>query len=111
MPHTVAVVATDGLSPFEFAVACEVFGLDRPELGVEWYRFKVCAGTPSPVRTRTGFSIETRYGLRPVATADTVVVPDWHDHDRPAPKPLLRAIRSAYERGARLLSFCSGAFL
>ena len=33
-PHTVAAVVAPGSHPFELAVACEVFGLDRPELGV-----------------------------------------------------------------------------
>ena len=33
MAHTVATVVVDGANPFEFAVACEVFGIDRSELG------------------------------------------------------------------------------
>src|SRR5262249_42747116 len=35
--RSVAVLAYDGLCTFEFALAVEVFGLRRPELGVPWY--------------------------------------------------------------------------
>ena len=47
--HTVAAVAFDGLAPFELAVACEVFGIDRSDLGVPWYRFFVCSVEDRPV--------------------------------------------------------------
>ncbi|MFY8017523.1 MAG: transcriptional regulator FtrA, partial [Inhella sp.] len=29
----------DGLCTFEFAIAAEIFGLARPEMGSGWYRF------------------------------------------------------------------------
>jgi AraC-like DNA-binding protein len=41
--HTVATIAYDAINPFELAVATEIFGFERPELGVPWYRFLVCA--------------------------------------------------------------------
>jgi len=52
-PMVVALVP-DRLSPFEFAVACEVFGYDRSEMGVPWYRFAVCSARagPGPCRRR-----------------------------------------------------------
>jgi AraC family transcriptional activator FtrA len=39
----VVVLAYDGLCTFEFGVAVEVFGLPRPEMGDDWYRFAVAA--------------------------------------------------------------------
>jgi hypothetical protein len=39
----VVVLAYDGLCTFEFGVAVEIFGLPRPELGDDWYRFAVAA--------------------------------------------------------------------
>src|ERR1700728_3599194 len=72
--HTVAAVVSSGVSPFEFGVACEVFGIDRSELGVPWYRFFVCASEQGPVSTRSGFSIVTSHGLETLARADTIVV-------------------------------------
>ena len=108
--HTVAAVVADGASPFELGVACEVFGLERPELGVPWYRFLVCAAEPSPIRTSVGFSFDTPHGLEALADADTVVLPSWRVAEEPPPA-LLDAVLAAYRRGACLASICSGAFI
>src|SRR4051812_18328932 len=72
-PRSVAAVVMDGVHPFELGIVCEVFGLDRPELGVPWYRFKVCAGEPSPLRTHAGFQLDTPYGLDDLDDVDTLV--------------------------------------
>jgi len=106
----VAAVIADGVSPFEFAVACEVFGYDRSELGVPWYRFVVCAATPPPVRTEVGFLIDTPYGLERLSRAATIVVPPMPTATAP-PEALLAALRRAHRRGARLISVCTGAFI
>jgi AraC family transcriptional activator FtrA len=107
--HTVAVTVGHGTNPFEFAVACEVFGLERPELGVDWYRFLVVATDPPPVDVGP-FSVVTPYGLDALALADTVVVPNARHGDERPPAALVAALRAACERGARIVSFCSGAF-
>jgi AraC family transcriptional regulator, transcriptional activator FtrA len=105
--HTVAVAIAPGTHPFEASVACEVFGLDRSELGVEWYRFFVCA--PDGRADLGCFWIETAYGYDDLAAADTVIVPACHP-DEPRPVALLEALGNAHARGARVVSFCSGAF-
>ncbi|HHH2810098.1 TPA: transcriptional regulator FtrA, partial [Citrobacter amalonaticus] len=46
----VVVLAYDGLCTFEFGVAVEVFGLPRPELGADWYRFAVASVDAGPLR-------------------------------------------------------------
>ena len=69
------MVVCNGVSPFEFAVACEVFGSDRSDLGVPWYRFLVCAAQPPPITTQAGFTISTAHGLEGLRRADTIVVP------------------------------------
>ena len=108
--HVVAAVIAHGLSPFEFAVACEVFGVDRSEEArVPWYRFVVCAADPPPVVTATGFSINTAFGLEPLRRADTIVIPacGGAEHNQ----ELLTALRQAHARGARIMSVCTGAFV
>jgi transcriptional regulator GlxA family with amidase domain len=109
----VATVICHGVAPFEMAVPCEVFGIDRSELGVPWYRHRICAAEAPPIRSSQGFTIDTPYGLDDVVRADTVVVPAWGaaqlDDDPPA--ALLDALRTAHRRGARILSVCSGAFV
>ncbi|MDP8992576.1 MAG: helix-turn-helix domain-containing protein [Actinomycetota bacterium] len=106
---TVAAVICNGVSPFEFAVACEVFGLDRSELGVPWYRFLVCAAQPPPIMTAMGFTIDTPYGLDSLGAADTIVVPA-DNRCGEGVEDLLEALRQAHARGARILSVCTGAF-
>ena len=39
----VVALAYDGLCTFEFGVAVEIFGLERPEMGDNWYSFRVAA--------------------------------------------------------------------
>ncbi len=107
---TVATVIGNGVSPFEFAVACEVFGYDRSDLGVPWYRFVVCAADPPPITTEIGFSIDTPYRLDALTRADTIIVPPLPS--RPAPSTdLLSALQAAHRRGARIMSVCTGAFV
>jgi transcriptional regulator GlxA family with amidase domain len=110
--RTVATVICHGVAPFEMAVPCEVFGIDRSELGVPWYRHMICAAEDPPIRSSQGFTIDTPYGLDEVVKADTVVVPAWSaaELDDGAPPALLDALRAAHRRGARILSVCSGAF-
>jgi AraC family transcriptional activator FtrA len=107
----VVVVAYDGLCTFEFGIAVEAFGLPRPELA-SWYDFTVTACEPGPIRAVGGFAISPQhYGVEVLNTADMIVVPGWRDVDDPAPDDLLEALRDAAERGARIVSLCSGAFV
>lgn len=107
----VAVVAYDGLCTFEFGIAVEVFGLPRPEMGPGWYRFRVCAAEPGPIRAVGGIRVEADHGLGAVVDAGTVIVPGWRGARVPPPAPLLEALRAAHGRGARLVSLCSGVFV
>jgi AraC family transcriptional activator FtrA len=108
--HTVAVYAFDGMSPFELGCVVEVFGLPRPELGVPWYELKVCAESAKPLRAVGGFTMATEYGLDDFAKADTVIVTAVPDVRGEVPTALISALRQAHERGARVVSICSGAF-
>ena len=106
--HTVAVAVTDGVSVFELSVPCEVFGIDRSDLGVPWYRFMLCAPEAGEVTTTAGFAITTRYGFDALARADTIIVPPLGNESDP-PKALIEALQKAHRRGKRLVSLCSGA--
>ena len=96
---------------FDFACACEVFGYDRSDIVTPWYRFLVVSQDPPPIRTSTGFLIHPELGLEAVEEADTVVIPGWADDLRPPRPELIDALRAAYDRGARLMSVCVGAFV
>ncbi|MFH8610719.1 helix-turn-helix domain-containing protein [Streptomyces sp. NPDC018029] len=109
MHHVVALVHAPQ-STFELACAAEVFGIERR--GIEKrYSFGVCAEHPGPVATRAGYDMLVTDGLDALERADTVVVPGWQPTAE-APSPaVLRALRGAHERGARVVSICSGAFV
>jgi transcriptional regulator GlxA family with amidase domain len=114
MLQNVAVVVLDGFSPFEMAVACEVFGTDRTSDGLPAYDFAVVAGEPGPLRSEVGFTLQAADGLERLAAADLVVVPAPCDTRRTRddfPPELLAALRDTVDRGGRVLSVCTGAFV
>ena len=108
---TVVALVYDGLCTFEFGCAYEIFGLPRPELDRPWYRFETCAAEPGPLRAAGGLTVQAPYCLDLIDQADIVIVPGWQSPKAPAPAPLLAALVRVVERGDRLASICSGAFL
>jgi transcriptional regulator GlxA family with amidase domain len=117
MLQNVAAVVLDNFEPFELGVVCEVFGLDRTDDGLPAYEFAVVAGQPGPLRSAMGFILQTPFGLERLASADLIAVPAIADKcltgpdARTFPEPLLAALRAAVDRGARVLSVCTGAFV
>src|SRR5215467_1865016 len=109
--HLVAAVAYDGLCTFEFGCVVELFSLYRPELGVQWYDFGICAAERKPMRAAGGFTLVVPHTLRLLDRADTIIIPGWRNADDPVPPELLRKLRNAHARGARLCSICSGVFV
>lgn len=109
--HSVAAVAYDRLCTFEFGCTVELFALPRPELKVPWYDFAVCAAERGPIRATGGIAMQVSHSLRLLERADTIIIPGWRDADEAPPEELLRKLREAYERGARLCSICSGVFV
>src|SRR5260370_17375114 len=113
--RNVAVVVVNGFLPFEFGTICEVFGIDRSDDGLPSYDFAVVAGGPPPLRAHNDFTIQPSAGLDRLKEADLIALPAVGD-DRlrtggTFPDDLLMALRRAVNRGARVLSVCSGAFI
>ncbi|MCE6994557.1 helix-turn-helix domain-containing protein [Saccharothrix sp. S26] len=107
--HRVVMIVDSGSNPFELGVGTELFGLRRPELGRPWYSFGLSA--LGPVRMNHGFFTLTGVpSLGEVEHADTVIVSNRPDSWIRPPEPVLEAVRRAHDRGARLVSFCTGAF-
>ncbi len=133
MLRNVAVVVVNGFLPFEFGTICEVFGVDRSDDGLPSYDFAVVAGEPAPLRAHNDFTIQPPYGLERLEEADLIALPAVGDDrlciyapkiqkgrtrpqagpdaPRQFPEDLLLALRRAVDRGARVLSVCSGAFI
>jgi transcriptional regulator GlxA family with amidase domain len=106
------MAVTDAIPVFEFAVPCEVFGVDRSDLVDPWYELRLCAAEPGPLRTTMGLRVDTPYGLEDLLTADTILVPACTRATQlRAPGALLDALRRAHAGGVRIASICSGAYL
>ncbi|MFB7172716.1 helix-turn-helix domain-containing protein [Streptomyces sp. NPDC056254] len=113
MLTNVAVALLDDVAPFEFGIFCEVFGIDRSDHGLPVYDFAVCAGQDGPLAmSGTGFAFTPAHGPERLESADLICVPAFRNaSERDFPEPLLAALRRGVERGARVLSVCSGAYV
>ena len=109
MLQTIACIAMPQMAPFEFGVICEVFGIDRSEQGGPTFDFHVVAAEPGPIPTKLGFDVVVHEGLEFARTADLVAVPAALI-DEPVDEQVAQVLRDAVERGAWVLSVCSGAF-
>ncbi|KTT48863.1 transcriptional regulator [Pseudomonas oryzihabitans] len=111
LPGMVATLAYEGLCTFEFGIAIEIFGLQRPELQIPWYQHQVIAVDAMPLKAAGGVRIMADSGLEGLAMAHTIIIPGWRSLIDEPPAPLLEALCNAHERGTRLLSICSGVFV
>ncbi len=95
---------------YETAIAAEIFGVDRSDLSPsgQWYELVVCTrdGTPHPWLPE----LPTTSYLD-LAGADTVIVTSVRDPDAPPERGLVEALRESHQRGARVASLCTGAFV
>lgn len=110
-PLAVAILAYDGLCTFEFGIAVEIFGLPRPEFDFPWYRHRIVAVDPGPLRAMGGFQVMADGGVEALDSAGTLIVPGWRDRAEAPSAELVQALRKAHAEGARLLSICSGVFV
>ena len=110
MLRTVAALVLPSASPFEFATLCEVFGVDRTTEGVPPIELRVCGPEAGvPLRTTVGASLVPDHGLDGLDGADLVAVSATREREF-APE-VIHALRAAAERGATILSVCSGSFV
>lgn len=101
----------DGMALFEFAIVAEVFALARPEMGPGWYRFASVPIDPGPLRAQGGLTVTSAGDPGLLEQADLIVMAGWKGADVSVPDALARRLRQAWQRGARLASICSGAFV
>jgi transcriptional regulator GlxA family with amidase domain len=105
----VAIVAVPGVQPFDLGAAWEGFGVDRSDDGIPTYDTSLVSMTPT-VETAGGWAIATPHRLDHAADADLVIVPA--SIQGPADiEPILGLLRDTVDRGAYVMSLCTGAFL
>ena len=103
------MLAFDGVVLADLATPCEAFARARDANGNAAYEVRVCSIGPEVESEHVVLRVPWR--LSSLQRADTVIVPGVDDLDRVIPEPLLRGIRGAVARGARVASVCSGAFV
>jgi transcriptional regulator GlxA family with amidase domain len=110
MLNNVAVLVLDGVAPFELGVLCEVFGTDRSAQGLPRYDFAVCSPAARSVTAGTGFTITPTDGLDRLDSADLIGIPAM-GVDVEVPGEVSAALRRAFDRGARIVTLCTGIFV
>lgn len=111
----VSIILLEPVSVFEFAVAVEVFGIDRRDEGFQPFDFRICTEHPERplvTNTVTPFSINATHGLDAVRGSRLVIAAATPPRgENGYPPAVLEAIRQAHQDGAIVLSMCTGAFL
>ncbi|SCL20054.1 transcriptional regulator, AraC family with amidase-like domain [Micromonospora rhizosphaerae] len=115
VPHRIAVLALDQVVGLDLGTPSQVFGTARTEDMQQLYTVDTCTAGRLPVRSTAGFQVLPDHGLELVEAADTVVVPGIHGGsplvDGTVDPAVAAALRAAHDRGARIMSICTGAFV
>ncbi|MFF1559528.1 GlxA family transcriptional regulator [Streptomyces sp. NPDC058279] len=111
--HRIAVLALDGVAPFELGMPSRVFGNALTADGDALYEVTVCTADGLPVASDAGFTVGVGAGPEALATADTVIVPPTHAmpgllRGEPLPTALADAL-AAIRPGTRVVSICTGS--
>ncbi|MEU7859815.1 helix-turn-helix domain-containing protein [Nonomuraea sp. NPDC049141] len=101
--HRVAAVVVPPVLGFDVSIPLMVFN------SVPHYDVRVCTARPGPMPTVGGPDIVVTDGLDTVEGADTVIAVGSGGEQ--APMETLDALRKAADRGARIASLCTGAFV
>ncbi|MFF3379649.1 GlxA family transcriptional regulator [Streptomyces sp. NPDC002680] len=107
--HTVAVLALEGVIPFDLSAPIDAFGWARLPDGREAYRVRVCSVADEV--SAGAFTVRAPYGLDALADADTIILPGTADPTLPLPPGVAEALCTAAANGTRIASICVGAFL
>lgn len=109
-PHRVVICAYHGLSMLEYGAAVEIF-ISHGRTYTPWYQAEVVSCDGPTLMLGDGSQLLLPDDLGVLSQADTIVLPGWRGIDDKPPQALLSALQQAASRGARLVSFCSGAVI
>jgi AraC family transcriptional activator FtrA len=108
--HQVVALCLDGVVAFDLAAPAQAFSTAGHGPGKPAYEFSTCSVDGRPLRSTTGFGVVPQGDLSLLRSADTVVVPASLAAFSEPPEDALAGLRAAAERGARVISVCTGAF-
>lgn len=106
-PQHVAVLALDGVYPFELGIPSRVF-----EAVEGLYTVSTCSIDGTPVNTAADFAISVEHGSELLESADIVVISSISTPSIPLElsENILRALHRI-NPSARVVSICTGAFI
>ncbi|KAB8193745.1 helix-turn-helix domain-containing protein [Nonomuraea phyllanthi] len=112
--HRVAVLAVEGVIPFELSVPSRIFHVAAGPGGEPLYDVVTCTPDGRPVATAADYSVAVEHDASVLESADTVVVPaaEWFSGIAGAgalPAGLAGAL-ARIRPGARIVSICVGTF-
>ncbi|CAB3663184.1 GlxA family transcriptional regulator [Achromobacter kerstersii] len=108
-PHRLVCLALPGVVAFDLAMACEAFRFARQEDGQPCYQVEVCAEQDE--LDAGPFFLRIHHDLTILKAADTIIVPGIHQPQLPLTSRVVQLLRSSAEKGVRIASICSGAFV
>ncbi|RJY06952.1 GlxA family transcriptional regulator [Aurantiacibacter aquimixticola] len=105
----VAVLVPHGVVPFDLGIPCDIFEHARLADGSKPYEVRVC-GQARRVRSRP-FDIVVERTLDGLEETDTIIVLGTDEPWQPIPASIRGALQDAAEKGTRIASICTGAFV
>ncbi len=105
----VTILVCEQVSLFELACATELFALPRPEFN-RWYSTEIVTlkggNFTGPCNTSLACQVVDR-----LPATDLLVIPSFPVDISTVDSVLAREVLAHFQRGGRIISFCSGAFL
>lgn len=105
----VAILIYDGVPAFELGCATEIFALERPEFSY-WYQTEIVTFDEGTLVSTGGMQVSAKH-IEQLSDYDMLVIPGWNTNSRKVKLSFAEQVVEFYEKGKRLISFCSGAFL
>ena len=105
--HRMTVLLLEQVLPLDFAIPMHVFAREAPE----FYDVRTATIDGGPVGAAGGLTLTPDGDLQLLRDAGTVIVPGYAGAATGRLDPMtLGLLRAAAQRGARMVSICSGAF-
>lgn len=109
--HRIVIITSEMIQPFHLSVPNLVFGQANKSLGWDYYEILHCAEQPSIIQTGAGYSILINHGLELLDSADTIIIPSWHDPLHSPSTEYLTELQAAHLKNIRIIGLCLGAFV
>jgi AraC family transcriptional activator FtrA len=91
----------------DLAAPAQIFGY----LGGDRYSFEVAGLRRGQIPTSEGMGVMARRGLSALVDADTIIVPGFATWATASFPRAAKAVAAAHQRGVRIVSICTGAFV